>query len=180
MKRVVRRGVFETNSSSTHAVSIARCSGEETVGVKGRVPSGKGDKITSAYDKMLFYWGFECLESVSFKKEGRLDTLTEHMNMLLDKCEAKQPFDREKAKRTMTLSAENPLRYHSCRKFFEEDELTGDCYCGMNVSMIWKFLGFDYFLDRDKYADFIDKLLSSDVCFLTRESWGIIDFDEDF
>ena len=77
MKRVIREGVFETNSSSNHAVFIKRKKSDK------KIP---GYAVVKPYDKMLFMWGLiccsydgSCIECFSNEEEGQF-----HLNESTD------------------------------------------------------------------------------------------------
>lgn len=66
MKKVIRQSVFETNSSSTHAVTIKRKNADEkwrtaeelaNVNTDEDLTYGEEREVRSAYEKMMLVWG---------------------------------------------------------------------------------------------------------------------------
>ncbi len=171
MKKVVRRSIFETNSSSTHAVAFVN----EKIGATKEDLYRLGEKprkISTAYGKMVFYWGFECAEYTYEKKEVRTKKLEPHMQILLDECEKIATFDRVKTEELMRSCINEPYYRHNCSGFFEEGDLTGDCQCGMDERKILSTLGYTRILDDDTYREFVCKLFSPEMVFLTTEYWN--------
>ncbi len=164
MKRVIRRGVFETNSSSTHAVSIV---------TNGGPTDKQGMKVDTAYKKMILYWDFACAESLIVRK-GRLQKLEWMRNILLEECAKIESFDMEGTLALMKRTELNPHPHYCCMQFFCDSDLTGDCYCGMSVNKIYRECGAGWLVDSDEneYREFVKKLLSPEVYFVLNESYG--------
>lgn len=195
MREVIRRGIFETNSSSSHAVTICRKAPdeawrteEEIAGKKADDYTGCGKKeIRSAYEKMLFVWGIECEDHYLVVPYQALDeditdeqrrvrefAIETHESLkcaLLDECAKVAAFDREKAASLMDDCTLHGYNHPLCCRYFNEDVLD-ECTCGMSVEKIAEFLGLDGYGCSDDYMhEFAVRLFADDVYFTTREGF---------
>lgn len=198
MKEVIRRGLFETNSSSTHAVTIRRKAPDEAWRTEEEIAGKKADdytfcgrkEIRSAYEKMLLVWGIECEdhylvvpyqaldddddESTEQEKQVRAYAIEVHerfKNHLLDECAKVADFDREETLRLMDDCTRHGYNHPLCCRYFNEDVLD-DCTCGLSVRRIADFLGLDGDDPDERYGrEFAKRLFSDDVYFVTREGF---------
>lgn len=182
MKQVIRRGVFETNSSSSHAVSLCRKKDDERWRTEDEIPEEEKE-IRSAYEKMLFVWNFICRElntdelydwenkesfSVRPKVKAELDA---YRRIFFEELQSVQSFDSVEANEEMNYCIMHAHADPLCCRFFNEDVLA-DCTCNITLEKIANFLGVKHPLSCDEgKREFAQKLFSDDFYFKTEEGW---------
>ena len=168
MKRVIREGVFETNSSSNHAVFIKRKKSDK------KIP---GYAVVKPYDKMLFMWGLiccsydgSCIECFSNEEEGQfhlnestdIDAECENFKkILIEECLKYKKFNVKKVEEIMNegYGTRDSDRF-TCNKFFYEG-LLDDCTCFFEIDDIANFMNienFDY--SEQKFRELVQKFFA--------------------
>ena len=195
MKEVIRQGIFETNSSSSHAVTIKRKRPGEPWRTERQIAGGatkdytlcSEKEIRSPYEKMMLVWGIEC-EDIAWltvvqeedggaddeAREARLFAMTVHerfRDALLDECAKVAAFDRAEALELMDDCTQHGYSHPLCCRFFNEDVLD-ECTCGMSIGTIARFLHMDSDrFDDAYYREFAGRLFAEDVYFVTGEGY---------
>lgn len=194
MKEVVRQSMFETNSSSSHAVSIRRKKADEQWRTAKNIAATDTDnyvncdekEIRSAYEKMMLVWGLECedhylvvpyqcLDEVSDEaKEFRDHAVASHerfKNILLDECAKVQAFNKVEAVELMDDCTMHGYAHRLCCRFFNEDVLD-ECTCGLSIGKIAEFLGLNSNDFGEKFErEFARRIFADDVYFVTKEGF---------
>lgn len=184
MKRVIREGVFETNSSSTHTVSFVR---KETEGADKE----SSYELHSAFAKMMFLIGL--CENASgmpvYFEEDMDDILAEmypedEIPLISDKdmCEkflhmvkveymAAESIDEAELEKRI---CESDFSYEGkclCRDFFEDDVLD-ICTCPFEgYSGIVNSLELYHLYTDDDYREKAKEFLSDEYKFILKEYW---------
>lgn len=181
MKRVIREGIFETNSSSSHAVSVKRKEEQEAWRSEEEI-SYSEKEIRSPYEKMLFAWGIICADHASFllfaqDKKGMEELVKEKTEehealkqVLLEECAKLCAFNREEALALMNEGTENGYDHHLCCHYFNEDVLD-ECTCGLTLSSLRHDLDVPVFMCSEDLHNFAKALFSPDVYFVTEEGF---------
>lgn len=182
MKQVIRHGVFETNSSSSHAVSLCRKKSNEKWRTEEEIPEEEKE-IRSAYEKMLYVWNIICRElnsdelydwekKESFVVRPRVKAkLDAYHRIFFEELTLVQSFDSVEADKEMDYCIMHAHHDPLCCRFFNEDVLA-DCTCGITMNKIAKFLGVTSPLNSEEgKREFAKKLFSDDIYFRTEEGW---------
>ena len=181
MKRVIREGIFETNSSSTHAVSVKQKKAGEPWRKEEDIPYSEKE-IRSPYEKMLFTWGIVCADFYDFllfarEEENMEDRIREETErhetlkkILLEECAKHADFDREDTLAEMDESTEKGYAHCLCCRYFNEDTLD-ECTCGLSLSELCRSVGAPYPLDAKDLRDFAEKLFDPGIYFVTKEGF---------
>lgn len=181
MKQIIRKGVFETNSSSTHAVSICRKRRAEEWRDEAQI-SDEQKEIRTAYEKMLFVWNYVCiyyrsdecfydgrLKNYSIKPETKA-ILDEYRRVFFEELSLIQEFDIDEANRLMDdcmmYANDHPL----CCRFFEENSLTF-CTCKLTLKKMVDFLHTKKTLNTEEgKRRLARKLFSENIYFVIKET----------
>lgn len=199
MKRIIRQSIFETNSSSSHAVTIKRKKADENWRTAKQIAGGDSEddftyckerEVRSAYEKMMLVWGiiceedFEVLANDDFEDENvelaeemkkiREDTKAEHekfKNILLEECAKVADFNKNEALAEMDDCTAHAYNHPLCCRFFNEDVLDC-CTCCMSFSKMAKFLG----VDPDDTGELNERefarcLFAEDIYFVVKEGF---------
>lgn len=199
MKKVIRQSVFETNSSSTHAVTIKRKNADEkwrtaeeiaNVNTDEDLTCGEEREVRSAYEKMMLVWGIICEEDfevlgnedfededpeiVEEMKEIREETKANHeqfKNILLEECAKVAEFDKAETLTEMDDCTAHAYNHRLCCRFFNEDVLDC-CTCCMSFSKIAKFLGVDpEDTGAENEREFAKRLFAEEIYFVVKEGF---------
>ena len=175
MKRVIREGVFETNSSSNHAVFIKR----KTPGKE--IPNFA---VVKPYDKMMFIWGIISYENAirffydydKMTDEEREDVLKQNAELeaecesykqiMIEECLKYEKFDVEKAEKAMNASFYNnwDSDYFTCDDYFYDGVLI-DCTCMFGLNDIAHFMGMRY-RNAVEFKELIQKFFADDEAYI--------------
>lgn len=163
MKRVIRENVFETNSSSNHAVFIKRLKEGK------KIPDYA---VSTPYDKMLFMWGLFSSDTVKslFRLRISDEQGIEFRDILIDECLKYQSFDVEKAKELMdkSFNTSNSDKF-TCNMYFGEG-LLNDCTCFFSINNIAKFFEIKNFncynITQDKFKEVVEKFFADDKVYI--------------
>lgn len=182
MKQVIRHGVFETNSSSSHAVSLCRKKSNEKWRTEAEIPEEEKE-IRSAYEKMLFVWNFICRElnsdefyeydsESSFVVRPHVKAeLDAYRRIFFEELVLVQSFDPVEAEEEMNYCIMHAHADTLCCRFFNEDVLA-DCTCHITLKKIANFLGVKNPLNCDEgKRELAQKLFADDFYFRTEEGW---------
>ncbi len=180
MKQVIRHGVFETNSSSTHSVSICRKKAAEEWRDETQIPDDQKE-IRTAYDKMLFVWNIVCLyyhsdydcipnrRSMKHIKPEVKAILNEYRRVFFEELSLVQKFDIEEANELMDdcmiYANEHPL----CCRYCEQNTLIW-CNCKITLKKMVRFLHTKKTLNTEEgKRRLARKLFSENIYFIIKE-----------
>ena len=184
MKRVIREGVFETNSSSTHTVSYVKKKGDGA-------DKGSSYELHSAFAKMMFLIGLcENASQIPVYYEEDMDDILREMYpdgdipVMSDKdlCEkfllaVKEEYMKEEnidSKELEKRILESDFSYEGkclCRDFFEDDVLD-ICTCPFEgYSGIVTSLELYHLYTDEDYRKKATEFLSSEYKFILKEYW---------
>ena len=196
MKKVIRYGVFETNSSSSHAITVMKHDLNSKWRDEKDIP-WEEKEIRSPVEKMLFVWGIvtadECyllqremqnIEDIEDELErdeyvayieSKKQKIIENREALIRECKKVQDFDENKVRDLMIEGENNPYYHPLCLRYFNEDCLA-DCTCYFDLGKLYKELGLDE--DKNSIEEFAQALFDESIYFLTEEGfyggfWGI-------
>ena len=189
MKKVIRHGVFETNSSSSHAVSLMIKDKAEEWRKESEI-SGEEKEIRSPLEKMLFAWGIFTEEKFKIlnwdiqnaddiadeaERKAYLEELEEkrlqYVNVretLIRECKKVQPINETEVRNLMIEAENEPWHHHLCCRYFNEDCLD-ECTCWCSWDSLYSDLDLDS--SEDSVEDFARALFKDDVYFLTEEEF---------
>ena len=189
MKKVIRHGVFETNSSSSHSVSLKYKSDKEEWR-KSKEICYEEKELRSAKEKMLLVWGIFTEEKFTTlnwdiqnaddiddenERKAYLEEMEasrqEYVNIretLIRECKKVQPIDEEEVRNLMIEAENEPCHHHLCCRYFNEDCLA-DCTCWCSWNSLYRDLGLNY--RKDSVEDFARALFNPNVYFLTEEGF---------
>ena len=183
MKRVIREGVFETNSSSTHTVSFVKREGEGA-------EKDSSYELHSPFAKMMFLIGLcENAARIPVYYEDMEELLSEmypdgDIPVISDKdlCEKFLRAVKEEYMRTESIDSgklekrilESDFSYEGkclCRDFFEDDVLD-ICTCPFEgYSGIVNSLELYHLYTEEDYRKKAKEFLSSEYKFILKEYW---------
>ncbi len=192
MKRIIRESVFETNSSSTHAVTIKRKQPDEKWRNISEMYNSERE-IRSPLEKMLFTWAFECYdfqaceiawainddtdEETAKEYKEALQEATQGHNLfkrvLLEECGKYQIFNHEEALALMNNAEMDSYNHPVCCRYFCNDVLDY-CTCNIDLFEIGYFLLGRHFRGVYETEDgtrlFAEKLFDKNVYYLLKEN----------
>lgn len=198
MKRIVRYGVFETNSSSSHSITIKKKDANTSWRKKEDIP-GDEKEIRSPVEKMFMVWGLvveefftllvrEKNEAMEIEDEEersgileqidkRYQKLVANRESFISECKKVQEIKEDAVREFMERAEEEPFNHDLCCRFFNEDCLD-ECTCGYDLYRVYKELGLDYY--KDDIATLAKALFDENVYFVTCEEWfgGCWDIDK--
>lgn len=189
MKKVIRYGVFETNSSSSHSITVKKRDLKAKWREEKDIP-WEEKEIRSAVEKMLFVWGIviadefeilrcelqnvediddeieraEYLEYVESKKQDLID----RREALIRECKKVQDFDENEVRALMIEGEEYPYDHILCCRYFNEDCLN-DCTCCFDLGRLYKELGLNK--HKNSIEEFAQALFDERIYFLTKEGF---------
>lgn len=189
MKRVIRYGVFETNSSSSHSITVMEKDPKGLWRAEKDIP-GDEKEIRSAVEKMLFVWGiitaskFEYLRHATrwaqatknkVEREESLLSIEKEKQELIDmretlirECKKVQIINESEVRSLMIEGEERPFNHSLCCRYFNEDCLD-DCTCCMNMDRLYAELNLDS--NENSVEEFAQALFDENVYFLTEEGF---------
>ncbi len=192
MKKVVREGVFETNSSSTHAVAFKKKDGNKT-------EKDSSYELHTPFAKTLFIIGL-CTHaerySNAFEEDSEydlkeilgedwtddLENRIMHVEGYKSKCEKfKNAVIEEYVKMENISQEEFNKRFNEsdftcdgecdCRNFFDDDVLS-DCFCPFDgYFQICKEFNLDQLTTIEEYRAKAKDVLSEEYKFVLQEYW---------
>ena len=194
MKKVIREGVFETNSSSTHAVAFKKRKGNQT-------EKDSSYELHTPFFKTLFIIGL-CTHAKKFAHAYELDIELDLKEILGEdydeehcqahECEKIEGYEgqcekfknaviKEFIKMENITQAEFDKRFNEsdfvyegecdCRNFFDDDVLN-DCTCPFDCYYsISKAFGLDGLTTEEEYLKKAKEVLSEGYKFVLQEYW---------
>ena len=197
MKRVIREGVFETNSSSTHAVVFKKREGKETEKNSSR-------EIHTAFGKTAFLIGLinyaelydhsefiepdltSIIESFGehwhesmlsiFKKEDPKILCAKFKNAVIKEYLAQSGLTFEEFEAKLSQSDFARVKKFTCEHFFQEGCLN-DCTCPFEgFSGIARELSLTYLSTEEEFKEKAKKYLSDDYIFTLTELYAGVSF----
>lgn len=196
MKKVIRQGVFETNSSSTHSVVLLEKDLNQKWRETSEIPTDERE-IRTPLNKLYMTLGlldhqvdqYKCshgcyhMSDEELASDTELFELEKEINLfkevLIRKYFEKFEGDTEKIMEEIDKSKENYTYSYHCLRFFNEDVLI-DCNCGLDSFWgLYKALKVDY-PDKEEFEKAADYLFKPNVYYLLKEGWrgGIWYIDE--
>lgn len=189
MKKVIRYGVFETNSSSSHSITVMKNDSNSKWRKEEDIPMDEKE-IRSALEKMLFVWGIVTADECPLLKSeirnaqdiedeiergeymeyiwSKKKSLAEKREVLIKECKKVQDFDEKEVRALMIESEKNPYDHLLCTRYFNEDCLN-DCTCYFDLEKLYNELGLNY--HKNSMEEFAQALFDENVYFLTEEGF---------
>ena len=177
MKRVIRESVFETNSSSNHAVFIKRKKPDKEI---------PNYAVVKPYDKMLFMWGlisfaydYRFFNDYSrMTEEEKRDIMEQnaeiearcesYKKIMIEECLKYEKFDIEKTEKMMNESFYNNVDSDcfTCNDYFYEGVLD-ECTCFFDEVDIAKFMKIErYDGSEQKFRELVQKFFADNEVYL--------------